>query len=460
MTQPKKSPTKTTKKRSKARPRKTYNRDHYHRCQMSVPAIVEIEARIKQWLQPKTWKLTKMFFKKGKSESEKDQKLRGRKLDVMVMMAIVLSLIYRQINSLSEVVRILNLRGLMWVKAMKVSKQALSKRFQTLPAQIIADILTQTLESMKQAQPSEKLISEEYCQVRQSFSAIWIADGSTLEALKRKLKIWRDKKQVLGVKMMMLVEMFSHNPVKVWYSENAKDNDKLWSEQLLEYLPKKGLLVFDLGFFKLAWFDQFTQSQKYFLTRLREKTSYQVVKTLSVGLYFRDQIIEMGEYRSNPCKHQVRMVSVLWGQTWYHYLTNVVDPTILSAQQVCDLYRRRWSIEDAFAITKRLLGLSYLWVGDTNGVQIQLFASWIFYGVLNDLCSQVAVALSQPKEVISLEMVFRALAHFHQARVEQETDDLITYLVKHSQLFGLVKFRRKRHRQRDAISQNIWALTA
>ena len=39
-----------------------------------------------------------------------------------------------------------------------------------------------------------------------------------------------------------------------------------------------------------------------------------------------------------------------------------------------DLYRRRWSIEDAFAITKRLLGLSYLWVGDTNGVQIQLFA--------------------------------------------------------------------------------------
>ena len=49
---------------------------------------------------------------------------------------------------------------------------------------------------------------------------------------------------------MMLVEMFSHNPVKVWYSENAKDNDKLWCEQLLEYLPEKGLLVFDLGFFK------------------------------------------------------------------------------------------------------------------------------------------------------------------------------------------------------------------
>lgn len=63
-----------------------------------------------------------------------------------------------------------------------------------------------------------------------------------------------------------------------------------------------------MGFFKFPWFDQ------YFLTRLREKTSYQVVKTLSVGLYFQDQIIEMGEYRSHPCQHQVRLVSVLWGK--------------------------------------------------------------------------------------------------------------------------------------------------
>ena len=37
MTQAKKSATKTICKRSKTRQRKTYNRDHYHRCQMSMP---------------------------------------------------------------------------------------------------------------------------------------------------------------------------------------------------------------------------------------------------------------------------------------------------------------------------------------------------------------------------------------------------------------------------------------
>ena len=158
-----------------------------------------------------------------------------------------------------------------------------------------------------------------------------------------------------------------------------------------------------------------------------------------MGLYFQDQIIEMGEYRSNPCKHNVRMVSVLWGQNWYHYITNVFDPNVLSAQQVCELYRNRWSIEDAFKITKRLLGLSYLWVGDINGVQIQLFATWIFDIVLNDLCIQVAIALNKPKEIISVELIFRSLGHFYVDKADQtevQEDNLLSYLVEHYQVLG------------------------
>jgi len=164
----------------------------------------------------------------------------------------------------------------------------------------------------------------------------------------------------------------------------------------------------------------------------------------------------MGQYRSNPCQHPVRLVSVLWGQTWYYYLSNVLDPQLLCAQQVCELYRRRWRVEEAFLLTKRLLGLAYLRVGGTNGVQIQIFATWIFYAVLNDLCSQVAVALNQPKELISVEMVFRGLYHFARAVLRSESSDVVTYLVAHYKLLGLVKAERKRHRENAARSQEIW----
>jgi hypothetical protein len=225
---------------------------------------------------------------------------------------------------------------------------------------------------------------------------------------------------------------------------------------LLARLPQQGLLIFDLGFFSFVWFDAFTQAEKFFVTRLRNKTAYQVTRCLSQGVFYRDEIIELGQYRSNPCQYPLRLVSVLWGKTWYYYLTNVLDPEQLSPQQVCQLYRRRWQIEEAFLLTKRLLGLAYLWVGGSNGVQIQIFATLIFFAVLNDLCSQVAVALNQPKERISIEMVFRGLYHFARALMRGDSNDVVNYLAEHYKLLGLVKAERKRHRENAALCSQLW----
>ena len=87
--------------------------------------------------------------------------------------------------------------------------------------------------------------------------------------------------------------------------------------------------------------------------------------------YYRDELVKLGQYHSNPCRHPLRMVSVLWHGQWYRYLTNVLDPRLLTARQVCELYRRRWRIEDAFLLTKRVLDLAYLWTASPNGVQLQ-----------------------------------------------------------------------------------------
>jgi hypothetical protein len=54
------------------------------------------------------------------------QKLRDRLLTLPAMMAVVVSLVYRRIPSLSEVLRVLEVEGLLWVEPLKVTKQALS----------------------------------------------------------------------------------------------------------------------------------------------------------------------------------------------------------------------------------------------------------------------------------------------------------------------------------------------
>lgn len=433
---------------SHKRPRSWGNPDLRHQTQVPAPPIAQIEQQLFSLLTPGSFQPLRL--------AQGEKKRRDRLLTLPVMMAVVVSLVYRQIPGLSEILRVLHLEGLLWVEPLSVSKQALSKRLRTIPAALFAQVFEQVIQriqSTKTALPAP----QGWELVQQNFAALWIADGSTLEALRRKLKVLKAQTTTLGGKMMMVVEAFNHQPVATWYTEKASANDKTFSDDLLARLPVGGLLIFDLGFFDFVWFDAFTSSHKFFVTRLRAKTAYKVTRCLSQGIYYRDEIIQMGQYRSHPCEHPVRLVSVLWGKTWYYYLTNVLDPQILSAQQVCELYRRRWRVEDAFLLTKRLLGLAYLWVGGSNGVQIQIFATWIFYAVLNDLCSQVAVALTQPKERISVEMVFRGLYHFAGSLMRSESTDVVTYLVEHHKLLGLVKAERKRHRDNAARSKEIWA---
>ena len=68
--------------------------------------------------------------------------------------------------------------------------------------------------------------------------------------------------------------------------------------------------------------------------------------------------------------------------------------------------------------------------------------------------------LGQPKERISVEMVFRGLYHYSRAFLRGEATDVITYLVKHQKMLGLIKQERKRHRENVAYYQEIWGSTA
>jgi hypothetical protein len=75
---------------------------------------------------------------------------------------------------------------------------------------------------------------------------------------------------------------------------------------LLDKLPERGLIIVDLGFFSFNWFDKLTESKKYFITRIKEKTNYKVKQVLSQCTYYKDEIIIMGKYRSNPCNVNIQ----------------------------------------------------------------------------------------------------------------------------------------------------------
>lgn len=446
---------KTAKKRKgKSSKPKLSNPDFRARSHFPLPPVAAVEARLRASLpSPSDAKTPRMSLRPGLPP----KRLRARLLTLPLMAVLMVTLVWRQWPSLSEALRVLALEGLWEGAPLEATRQALSKRLGTLPAQLFAQLYEEALTRLRATQsPPPAAPGSLQASLQERFTARWAADGSTREGLRRKLKELREATTPLGGKMLAVVELFTRRPQQTCYTEDAQANDKSFCRQLLEALPVGGLVVFDLGWFGFPFFDQLTALGKCFVTRLRAKTAYQVVEVLGAGACWRAELIELGLYRANPCQQPLRLVSVLWGTTWYRYLTNLLEPDKLSAREVAALYRQRWRVEEAFLLTKRLLGLAYLWVGDSNGVPIQLYATWLVYAVLTDLCVQVAQVLEVPLAQISLAMVYRSFYHFSQAEARGYRYGLLMFLFENAKLLGLVKAKHKRQKEREAFEMEIW----
>ncbi|MFZ1395346.1 MAG: IS4 family transposase, partial [Candidatus Promineifilaceae bacterium] len=334
--------------------------------------------------------------------------LRERTLTLPVMMALLLSAVWRQIAAVSELARLVRNEAVLWEAPKKVSQQALSDRFNTLPAGLFLNVLNQLLPLMQQRwQKRERPLPPEIAWAQARFSACLIVDGSTLDALIRKVGLLRDmESHPLAGKMTALLHLGSQLPDKIWFDAKATSHDQSFWEAIVAHLQAGSLLLFDLGYINFTRFGQLTEKGVTFITRAKNNLKYEVAQVLVNTPVLRDTIVWIG---TGAERQQVRLVEVLYGNTWRRFLTNELDPEQLPARYLVALYYRRWTIERAYATIKRLLGLAYFWCGSQNAVELQLWSTWIVYTVLIDLCDEVAGLLKLPFERISVEMVFRSI---------------------------------------------------
>ena len=215
-------------------------------------------------------------------------------------------------------------------------------------------------------------------------------------------------------------------------------------------VPKKTLLILDRGFYDFKFFVTLVQQGAAFITRLKSNAKIEVVTVLTSTDMVKDLIVVLGSGQNNTPKITVRLVEIRFGRVWYRYITSVLDPTILPPFVVADLYRRRWRIEEAFNTIKRLLNLAYLWTGSLNGIQLQIWATWLFYAVLVDLGDAVADEVGLPFDRISLEMLYRGLYHFTKAYDKGWATDPVAYFAApENQDLGVVKSLRKPQKRLD-----------
>jgi hypothetical protein len=411
----------TTKHRKKPYRPVTINRDHARPRQTPRPSDAEIDARLTELVSPAIFGLLAEYRQRG---------LRQRILTLPVTVAVVLTLIWRQVPSVSELVRLVGREPLLWLREpITVSQQAVDLRLRTLPADLFASLCAQLLPLLQErAHARTRPLLPVLRELQATFPRIWAVDASTLEALFTKVGLLRDRPgTVLGGTMLALLDVVTRLPVRLWFDPDPRANEKRFRPLLLAALEPGTLLLCDRGFYDFTVFDALTETEIGFVTRARDVAAYAVQTILHDSPHVHDQIIALGQYRSNPCQHPVRLIELQIGDRWHRYLTNVLDPAQLSPLAVSDLYAQRWRIEDAFREVKRLLGLAYLWTGAVNGIQLQLWATWLLYAVLVDLADAVAEVNQCLLSQISLEMVFRGLYHFTVASAQGKARDPVAY---------------------------------
>jgi hypothetical protein len=368
--------------------------------------------------------------------------LRDRVLALPVMVAIVISLVWRQIGGGgTEIARLLHNEGLLWVPMLIVSQQAISERLRFFPPAIFLQIVRHVLPVLhRRWQVRHRPLPPILAWAQERYTAVLAADGSTLDALMRQVGLLRDSKiNPLAGKMMGLLDLCSWLPRTVWYEEDAKANDQRFWRQILQTVPKGSLLLLDLGFTNFKRFAQLVEVT--LITRAKDNLSFEVKRVFQAPAQVRDWLIWIGK---GDDRQLMRLVQVRYQGKWYRYLTNELDFEVLPAQYVAALYRQRWSIEDAFNVVKRLLGLAYFWTGSVRGVLLQVWATWMLYAVLVDLTDAIAEVLGKSFMDISMEMVYRGLYHFTQAHRQGKACDPVAYLAANAKWLGIVKRRRKR----------------
>lgn len=145
--------------------------------------------------------------------------------------------------------------------------------------------------------------------------------------------------------------------------------------------------VFDLGYYDYGWWAALHQAGCRIVTRLKDNTPFAVVEDrpvpaasplLSDRLGYLPQ--RLAACRRNPMSALGRVVQVV-GDTG-KVLRIFTNDLTTSAQQIADLYKRRWAIELFFRWIKQTLKIDHFLGTSENAVRIQVAVALIAFLLL------------------------------------------------------------------------------
>jgi transposase len=223
---------------------------------------------------------------------------------------------------------------------------------------------------------------------RKMSDAVRLIDSTSLRLAGAGAQWARFSAEVCGAKAHIVYDPEAEVPV---YCEVSAANVNDVSVAKPMPIEKGATYVFDLGYYDYGWWADLDAAGCRIVTRFKKNTPLTDVRARAVGAPGGNIISDcigflperQARNRRNPMREPVREIVVRRENAKpLRLLTNDLDAP---AQEIADLYKRRWEIELFFRLMKQTLRITKFIGRSENAVRIQIAVALIAYLLLSTL---------------------------------------------------------------------------
>lgn len=174
----------------------------------------------------------------------------------------------------------------------------------------------------------------------------------------------------------------------IYHEQEYLSEYKAMKDSLLA-ADNKSILLFDRGMSKRSVFEQLCDQNSRFITRANPNIAYQLISVHSEVpgekkgnlTFISDELVKLYDSgHKHITAHSYRLIKAEndKGEKVY-FITNLID---IPADDIAEMYRKRWDIEVFFKFLKQELNLKHLVSHDLNGVRVMMYATLITAALL------------------------------------------------------------------------------
>lgn len=236
----------------------------------------------------------------------------------------------------------------------------------------------------------ERLIGQAHRQVRSELTdLLYLIDSSPISLKGLGYDEWtkdNHNHRTQGLKVHMIYAPELELPVHMKMTAPNINDVEVGRETVLE---ENATYVFDKGYYDYNWWHEIEQNNAKFVTRFKSNAGVNVLKDIVVpmddeGKILKDEVVKFKHKRPGGSRvnryydKSLRRITVHRPDKKYPLILATNDFE-RSAEEIAELYKKRWSIELFFKWLKQNLKIKKFLGRSENAVKIQIYTALISY---------------------------------------------------------------------------------